>query len=66
VTDLTEPVEEPPPAEAVPEPAEPVEPEDPHGALARKNTALGWSLFGLSLLLFAGTWAVAFVYLALD
>lgn len=66
MTDLTEPVEEPPPTEAVPEPAEPVEPEDLHGGLARKNTALGWSLFGLSLLLFAGTWAVAFVYLALD
>ena len=32
--------------------------------LGRKNTSLGWALFGLSLLLFAGTWAVAFVYLA--
>ncbi len=62
---LTEPVEEPPPAEAVPEPVDPVEPEDPHAALAKKNTELGWALFGLFVLLFAGTWAVAFVYLAL-
>ncbi len=62
---LTEPVEEPPPAAAVPEPVDPVEPEDPHDALAKKNTALGWALFGLFVLLFAGTWALAFVYLAL-
>ena len=32
--------------------------------LARKNTFLGWMLFGLFLLLFAGTFAVAFIYLA--
>jgi hypothetical protein len=64
VTDLTEPVEEPPPAEAVPPPVEPVEAEDSHDALAAKNTSLGWALFGLSVLLFAGTWAIAFVYLA--
>jgi hypothetical protein len=64
VTDLTEPVEERPPAEPVPEPVEPVEVEDPHDALAAKNTSLGWALFGLSVLLFAGTWAIAFVYLA--
>lgn len=65
MTDLTEPVEEPPPAEVVPEPVDPVEPEDPHSAVARKNTGLGWALFGLFVLLFAGTWAVAFVYLAI-
>jgi hypothetical protein len=64
VTDLTEPLEEPQPAERVPQPVAPVESEDPHGALSAKNTSLGWVLFGLSLLLFAGTWAVAFVYLA--
>jgi hypothetical protein len=66
VTDLTEPLEEPAPTEPVPEPAEPVESEDPHSALARENTRLGWALFGLSLILFAGVWAVAFIYLALD
>jgi hypothetical protein len=64
VTDLTEPVEEPPPAEAVPQAVEPVEADDPHDALATQNTSLGWALFGLALLLFAGTWAIAFVYLA--
>jgi len=40
---------------------EPVDPVDPERELAGKNT-----LFGLSLLLFAGVWAVAFIYLALD
>ena len=64
VTDLTEPLEEPPPAEPVPQPVEPVEADDPHDALGAKNTSLGWALFGLSLLLFAGTWAIALVYLA--
>ena len=34
--------------------------------LERKNLMLGWALFGLSLLLFAGTVGVAFLYLALD
>ena len=34
--------------------------------LARRNTLLGWALFGVFLLLFAGTVAVALVYLALD
>ena len=64
MSDLTEPVDEPPPAELVPAAVAPVEPENPHSALAQKNTALGWALFGLFVLLFAGTWAVAFVYLA--
>jgi hypothetical protein len=63
VTDLTEPVEQPQPTEPVPQPVEPVEAEDPHDALARKNTSLGWALFGLFVLLAAGTWAVALVYL---
>ena len=63
MTDLTEPGDQPPPSEPVPQPVEPVEAEDPHDALARKNTSLGWALFGLSVLLFAGTWAVALVYL---
>jgi hypothetical protein len=60
---VTEPVEEPPPAEVVPKPVEPV---DPELEIARKNAVLGWALFGLALLLFAGTWAVAYIYLALD
>ena len=64
MTDLTEPLEEPPPAEPVPPAVEPVESEDSQDALGAKNTSLGWALFGLSLLLFAGTWAIAFVYLA--
>jgi hypothetical protein len=66
VSDLTEPVEEPRPSAATPAPVEPVEPEDPHSELARKNMLLGWALFGLFLLLFAGVWAIAYIYLALD
>jgi hypothetical protein len=34
--------------------------------LARKNARLGWLLFGIFLLLFAGTWGVAFLYLHFD
>ena len=34
--------------------------------LARKNLILGWALFGVFLLLFAGTVGVALLYLALD
>jgi hypothetical protein len=34
--------------------------------LARRNMRLGWALFGVFVLLFAGTVAVAFIYLALD
>mgnify|MGYP003542617651 FL=1 len=63
MTYRTGPVDQPPPSEPVPQPVEPVEADDPHDALARKNTSLGWALFGLSVLLFAGTWAVALVYL---
>ena len=37
-----------------------------HPELARKNLLLGWALFGVFVLLFAGTVGVAFVYLALD
>jgi hypothetical protein len=35
-------------------------------ALVRKNNRLGWLLFGLFLLLFAGTFGVALLYLAFD
>jgi hypothetical protein len=66
VSDLIESVEEPPPEEELPAPTDPVEPDDPHSEVARKNTSLGWALFGLSLLLFTGTWVVAFIYLALE
>ena len=34
--------------------------------LARKNMLWGWALFGLFIVLFAGTVAVAFIYLWLD
>ena len=34
--------------------------------LERRNNILGWALLGLFLLLFAGTFAVAFLYLAAD
>ena len=34
--------------------------------LARKNARLGWLLFGLFWLLFAGTFAIAFLYLHFD
>jgi len=34
--------------------------------LARRNTRLGWALFALFLLLFAGTWGVALLYLQFD
>ena len=66
MTDLTEPVEEPRPSEPVPASSEPVEPADPSREIAHKNAVFGWALFGLFLLLFAGTWLVAFIYLALD
>ena len=34
--------------------------------LARRNVRLGWLLFGLFLLLFAGTWGIALLYLHFD
>ena len=34
--------------------------------LERKNLIIGWALFAVFLVLFAGTIAVAFLYLALD
>jgi len=39
---------------------------EPTPAIERKNLILGWLLFGVFLLLFAGTIGVAFLYLALD
>jgi hypothetical protein len=32
----------------------------------RKNMQLGWAIFGLAVLLFAGTFAVALIYIALS
>ena len=63
MTELTEPMDEPSPADVVPKPVEPV---DPERELARKNMVFGLALLGLFLLLFAGVWVVAFIYLALD
>ena len=34
--------------------------------LARKNARLGWTLFALFLLLFAGTFGVALLYMQFD
>ena len=34
--------------------------------LARRDVRLGWLLFGIFLLLFAGTWGVALLYLQFD
>ena len=34
--------------------------------LERRNMILGWTLFGVFVVLFAGTIGVAFLYLALD
>jgi hypothetical protein len=60
---VSEPLPEPP----VPETEHPPpDPRDSHSALARKNMLWGWALFGVFLLLFAGTIVVALIYLALD
>jgi hypothetical protein len=34
--------------------------------LGRRNTRLGWLLFAVFLLIFGGTFGVAFLYLAFD
>ncbi len=34
--------------------------------LARRNNRLGWLLFGVFALLFAGAFGIAFLYLAFD
>jgi hypothetical protein len=34
--------------------------------LARRNLRLGWLLFGVFVVLFAGTVGIAFLYLAFD
>jgi hypothetical protein len=57
---VTEPVPEPPP------PRTTHEPPDPSAELARKNLVFGLVLFGIFLLLAAGTVVFALIYLALD
>jgi hypothetical protein len=34
--------------------------------LGRRNVRLGWLLFGVFVVLFAGTFGIAFLYLAFD
>jgi hypothetical protein len=54
--------------------SEPVEPEgegtqppvDPDAAMAQRNLQFGWALAALFVILFAGTFGVAFVYLWLS
>jgi hypothetical protein len=55
---VTEPVPErtPPPVT--------LEPVEPDAELAHRNNVFGLALFGLFLLLFGGTFLIAFVYLA--
>jgi len=57
---MTEPVTETEPG-TLEEPADIAD-----AAIARKNILWGWALFGLFLVLFAGTCGVAFVYLWLS
>jgi hypothetical protein len=55
--------------EPLPEPQHPgfvVEPVEPDEELAHRNNVLGLALFGLALLLLAGTFVIAFVYLQLS
>ena len=53
---MTDPVEQPR------HPMTQVEPPDPEAESARVNIVWGWALFGLFLLIFGGTFLVAFVY----
>jgi hypothetical protein len=57
---VTEPVHETRPPDVV---VEPVEADD---ELAHRNNVFGLALFGLALLILAGTFLVAFIYLAVD
>ena len=41
-----------------------VEPVEPAGEVAHRNNVFGLALFGLFLLIFGGTFLIAFVYLA--
>jgi hypothetical protein len=57
---MTEPVPETRPPDVV------VQPVEPDQELQHRNNVLGVALLGLSLLLFAGTFLIAFVYLAVS
>jgi hypothetical protein len=55
--------------EPVPETRPPdfkVEPVEPDDELAHRNNVFGLALFGLFLLLLAGTFLIGFVFLAVD
>jgi hypothetical protein len=52
--------------EPLPEPRHPgfvVEPVEPDDELAHRNNVFGLALFGLTLLILAGTFLIAFIYL---
>jgi hypothetical protein len=55
---VTEPLPETPQPDFV------VEPVEPDAEVAHRNNVLGLALFGLFLLIFGGTFLIAFVYLA--
>jgi hypothetical protein len=57
---VTEPVPEKQPPDFT------VEPVELDGELAHRNNVFGLALFGLFLLIFGGTFLIAFVYLAID
>lgn len=57
---MTEPVPERRPPDVT------VEPVESDGELAHRNNVFGLALFGLFLLIFGGTFLIAFVYLAID
>ena len=57
---MTEPVPEVPPPRTVNSPV------DATPAIARRNSLLGLSLFGIALLIAAGAVLVAFIYLHFD
>jgi hypothetical protein len=56
-------------AEPLPEPEPPhttIDPVEAERELARRNAAWGWGLFALFVVLFGGTFGIAFVYLWLS
>ena len=56
-------------SEPLPQPTHPgatVEVTDPSPEEARRNVLFGLALFGLALLIFAGTFLVALIYLQFD
>ena len=57
---MTEPVPETRPPDVV------VQPVEPDQELQHRSNVLGVALLGLSLLLFAGTFLIAFIYLAVS